>query len=141
MDAAVCIPVFVISIGMLLGLLVQAGKEEARYIQLTKIAQAAMAIPAETESGEVRVVFPAGKALIHLCYRPWIGAEDDGLADQEIVYIFPKSGKKYHIPGCSLIKEYPSNYEAISLSEAESRGYGACQLCVGGLHTFEKKDK
>ncbi len=134
-DAAVCIPVFLLSIVSLLGLFVQAGKEEARYEQLTAVAQAALAV--EQSDGDVNIVFPAGKAVIHLCYRPWIGAEADALGDQTIVYIFPKYGEKYHIPGCSLIKQYPANYEAVSISEAEERGFGACKLCVGGLHTFE----
>lgn len=140
-DAAICIPVFVLSIGMLLGLLVQTGKEEARYAQLTAAAEASLAVDPGGDGEEIKIVFPAGKALIHLCYRPWVGAEDEGLTDSTIVYIFPKYGKKYHIPGCSLIKEYPSNYEAIEKREAEERGFDGCRLCVGGLRTFEKRDE
>ncbi len=134
-DAAICVPAFVIAIGMLLGILIQAGKEEAAFERMSLAAQASLA--AELGEDEIEISFPAGKAVMHLCYRPWTGAKDDADKKDKIVYIFPKFGERYHIPGCSLIKEYPENYEAVTMSEAEERGFSACKLCVGGLHLFE----
>ena len=203
-DAAVCLPVFLLAMGLLLILIMQAGTEETLVRSLVSAGSASVKADA---AGDVLsedlpdMILEGGSftAALHIClakewdegpsvhvigfltdqkaqiagnvsidqlnwatvscsrkalfslpgtdgirsvrsyvFRPWRGESKQLFdADDERVYVFPKYGEKYHIPGCSLIKQYPANYEAVSISEAEERGFGACKLCVGGLHTFE----
>ena len=127
-DAAICIPLFVLAMAAVLGLIVQAGKEQKAYSRLTAIADASMAVQA---FGEITIPAAAGDALIQICFRPWIGESDSDTASS-YVYVFPKYGEKYHIQGCFTMEMYPENYFPMDRKEAETKGYAPCRVCIGG---------
>lgn len=52
--------------------------------------------------------------------------EDRFTRNDEEVYIFPKSGKKYHNKGCTYMKAAAA---PVSLSRTIKRKYGACPIC------------
>lgn len=126
-DAAICIPLFVISMALIIGLIIQAGKEQRAYSRLTALADAAMAVQS---SGEITIPAAAGDALIQICYRPWIGLSDSDEASS-YVYVFPKYGERYHIQGCFTMERYPENYFPMDRKEAEEKGYSPCLVCIG----------
>lgn len=54
-------------------------------------------------------------------------ARDD---DNQYVFIFPKYGERYHEGGCRYLYLFENGYiKCVTISEASSGGYTACQVC------------
>ncbi len=76
-------------------------------------------------------------AEMQLSFRPFVGESGDGdRTDDIMVYVFERYGERYHIEGCCILvrerKRDNKEYSYMSRSEAESKGYTACRLCIGG---------
>ena len=134
-DAACCLPVFVIMICMLLSLINQANSEQASYAAMAKRAKtqvdviAASGLDIKTDV-LLQLSRPGNGVLLRLIYRPFIG-ESDKIAsgDDELVYVFPKRGVRYHKEGCMTMKD--GDIEIV-LTSAVRKKYKACQLCKAG---------
>ena len=134
-DAACTLPVFIISICMLLSLINQAGAEETAFRDMAARAQttidavAASGLDIETDV-LIQTERPGNGVLLRLVYRPFCG-ESSGIADEndELVYVFPKRGIRYHRAGCSTMVE---GDREIILTNAVRRTYSACRICKPG---------
>ena len=51
-------------------------------------------------------------------------------------YYITNTGEKYHRGGCRYLS---SSAIPVSLADAQSRGYGACKVCIGSSSTTTKK--
>ena len=126
-DAACCLPVFIISICLLISLINQAGSEQAGYVKMAKRAQtqvgvlAAAGLDIETDV-LLQLDWPGNGVMSRLIYRPFIG-ESKSIADSDdyMVYVFPKRGIRYHRDGCSTMHE--GDIEVI-LTAAIRKKYG-----------------
>ena len=101
-DAAISIPIFVLAMCFLLTMIIHVRKEETAVSKMLKTSQAtsmALAAAGSTSAQEL-TLFDEGHFFL---YRPFVG--DSNLACGEMVYIFPKYGMRYHIDGCSTLKE------------------------------------
>ncbi|MBQ9826360.1 MAG: hypothetical protein IJM61_04200 [Firmicutes bacterium] len=134
-DAACTLPVFIISICMLLALINQAGAEETAYKDMASRAKTQVdVIAASGLDMDTDVLFqtarPGNGVLLRLVYRPFIG-ESRGIADEddELVYVFPKRGIRYHRAGCGTMID--GDREVI-LTNALRREYSACRICKPG---------
>ena len=134
-DAACTLPVFIISICLLLSLINQAGAEETAFRDMA--ARAKTQVDVIAASGldiDTDVLFqterPGNGVLLTLVYRPFIG-ESISIADEndEQVYVFPKRGIRYHRAGCSTMVE---GDREIILTNAVRRTYSACRICKPG---------
>lgn len=66
-------------------------------------------------------LFKEGHVLV---FRPFIGEKSE--SDGDRVYIFPKYGERYHIEGCSTLR----NGERVEvLTDKVKRQYKACEIC------------
>ncbi|MBO4861921.1 MAG: hypothetical protein J5535_03370 [Firmicutes bacterium] len=134
-DAACTLPVFIISICMLLSLINQAGAEETAFrdmaarAEVTVDAIAASGLDIETDV-LIQTERPGNGVLLRLVYRPFCG-ESRGIADEddELVYIFPKRGIRYHRAGCSTMVD--GDRELILTNSVRSM-YSACRICKPG---------
>jgi len=134
-DAACCLPIFIISVCLLISLINQAGAEQASYTKMAKRAQvqvdliAAAGLDIETDV-LFQVDWPGRGVMTKLIYRPFTG-ESEKIADTEdyLVYVFPKRGERYHKEGCSTMKA--GDIEVI-LTASIRRKYKACQICRPG---------
>ena len=131
-DAACTLPIFIISICMLLALINQAGAEETAYRDMASRAKTQVdVIAASGLDIEMDVLFqtarPGNGVLLRLVYRPFCG-ESKGIADEddELVYVFPKRGIRYHRAGCGTMID--GDREVI-LTNAVRREYSACRIC------------
>ena len=134
-DAACTLPVFIISICLLLSLINQAGAEETAFRDMASRAKTQVdLIAASGLDFETDVLFqtarPGNGVLLKLVYRPFCG-ESRKIADEddELVYVFPKRGIRYHKAGCSTMVE---GDREIILTNAVRRTYSACRICKPG---------
>ena len=134
-DAACCLPAFILSVCLLLSLINQAGAEETSYADMAKKAQVRTGLIAvsglEIKTDHlVQVEMPGNGAVTRLVYRPFIG-ESDRLADRKdvIVYVFPKRGIRYHKYGCSTMIE---GDRQLILTDPVRKTYKACEICKPG---------
>ena len=134
-DAACCLPVFILSMCLLLSLINQAGAEQQAYSDMADRADTQVDIIAASGIGiETDVLFqlarPGNGVLLKLIYRPFIG-ESSRIAesDDELVYVFPKRGIRYHRAGCGTMIN--GDIELILNPSVRSR-YSACRICKPG---------
>ena len=131
-DAACTLPVFIISICLLLSLINQAGAEETAFKNMASRAQTQVGVIAASGLDiDTDVLFqterPGNGVLLRLVYRPFCG-ESKSIADEndELVYVFPKRGVRYHRAGCSTMVD--GDRELI-LTNAVRKTYKACRIC------------
>ena len=131
-DAACTLPVFIISICLLLSLINQAGAEETAFKNMASRAQTQVGVIAASGLDiDTDVLFqterPGSGVLLRLVYRPFCG-ESKSIADEndELVYVFPKRGVRYHRAGCSTMVD--GDRELI-LTNAVRKTYKACRIC------------
>ena len=131
-DAACCLPVFILSMCLLLSLINQAGAEQQAYSDMADRADTQVDIIAASGIGiETDVLFqlerPGNGVLLKLIYRPFIG-ESSRIAesDDELVYVFPKRGIRYHRAGCGTMIN--GDIELILNPSVRSR-YSPCRIC------------
>lgn len=134
-DAACTLPVFIISICLLLSLINQAGAEETAFRDMASRAKTQVdVIAASGIDPETDVLFqtarPGNGVLLKLVYRPFRG-ESRSIADEddELVYVFPKRGIRYHRAGCATMVE---GDREIILTNSVRRSYAACRICKPG---------
>jgi len=178
-DAAISIPVFLIAMITILSLVLQLGKEAQAVNKMLKTSVLSSKGFAAAGLSIDMPMFLYGEGHV-LCYRPFCG--EGAELDSDRVYIFPKRGERFHVDGCSTMKDgeigtvltndikrkyspckicdpdelpigssiaiYGSSskiyhrrscatvsksYECISRTEAISRGYTPCKLCLPDL--------
>ena len=125
-DAAVCIPVFILAMAAILSLVLHIGTEEKNFremagkSQLLTVAYATAGL----DDGSIHYLHSEGQSL---AFRPFTGADDT--AGDTLVYIFPKRGERYHVAGCPTMQ--PGEIETI-LTDQIRRRYRACEICKPG---------
>lgn len=131
-DAACCLPVFILSVCLLISLINQAGAEQASYIKMSDRAKTQVDLIAATgldikTDVLFQVDWPGNGVFTKMIYRPFIG-ESDRIADSDdrMVYVFPKRGARYHIEGCSTM--ISGDIEVI-LNDSVRRSYKSCRIC------------
>ena len=134
-DAACTLPVFILSVCLLISLINQANAEQDSYAKMrgrAKIQVDAIAASGLGISTDVlfQIDWPGNGVLTKLIYRPFIG-ESENIAETEdyLVYVFPKRGERYHRDGCSTMKA--GDIETV-LTRSLRRKYKACQICKPG---------
>ncbi len=134
-DAACCLPVFILSMCLLLSLINQAGAEQQAYADMADRADTQVDIIAASGLDiETDILFelarPGNGVLLKLIFRPFVG-ESSRIAssDDELVYVFPKRGIRYHRAGCGTMVN--GDIELILNSAVRSR-YSACRICKPG---------
>ena len=143
-DASLSLPVFILCFALLFSLIYEAAEEDALYRKLSEEANTAGLVMG-TLDVDVPFMIAAGKTKTReigreLFYRPFCG-ESEGAKQRDVtVYIFPKSGVRYHVAGCSTM-DYNPNYTAVMKSEAIDMGYTECRLCGNGGYDYFKKRK
>ena len=131
-DAACCLPAFIISICLLLSLINQAGAEESSYAKMAKQVQVEVDLMAvagfDTDVDYlIQFGFPGNGVMTKLLYRPFVGESDDiSGEDDELVYVFPKRGIRYHRYGCSTMID---GDRELVLTNAVRNNYAACKIC------------
>ncbi len=134
-DAACCMPVFVLTMCLLLSLINQAGAEQQAYATMVRRAKTQVDVIAASGLGIdtdvlLQLSRPGNGVLLRLIYRPFIGeSEEIASGDDELVYVFPKRGIRYHVDGCLTMKE--GDIELV-LTAAVRRRYKACRICRPG---------
>ena len=134
-DAACCLPAFIISFCLLLSLINQAGAEESSYAKMAKQVQTQVDLIAVSGADIdvdylIQFDFPGNGVMTKLLYRPFVGeSEDISSEDDELVYIFTKRGIRYHKYGCSTMID--GDRELI-LTNTVRYSYKACELCKPG---------
>ena len=143
-DASISLPVFILCFALLFSLIYEAAEEDALYRKLSEEANTAGFVMGALDV-DVPFMIAAGQTKTRkigreLFYRPFCG-ESEGAKQRDVtVYIFPKSGVRYHVAGCSTM-DYNPNYIAVMRTEAISRGYTECRLCGQGGYDYFKKRK
>ena len=135
-DAACTLPIFILSICLLISLINQAGSEQQAYAKMARRAKtqvdviAASGVDVRTDV-LIQLAKPGNGVLLRMIYRPFIG-ESDKIAseDDEMVYVFPKYGVRYHVSGCSTMHD---GDREIILTKAVRRRYSACKKCKPSL--------
>ena len=134
-DAACTLPVFIISICLLLSVINQAGAEETAFQTMARRAKAqtdviaASGLDIETDV-LLQLSRPGNDVTLRLIYRPFVG-ESKSIADSDDsqVYVFPKRGIRYHVLGCSTLV---NGDREVILTNAVRRSYSACRICRPG---------
>ena len=132
-DAAVCLPVLVVVLGLLLSLVLQTGYEAKLYSDLSRDTAAAAYAYIGGDTCEYTVLGGRSSRFdlyANLYYRPFAG-ESSIDEDFTNVYVYTKRGEKYHLPGCSTM-DYNKNYTVMTVSDAKAAGYTPCLLSMGG---------
>ena len=141
-DASISLPVFILSFALLLSLIYEAAEEDALYRDLARELNIASSA-AGAANIEVPFMVAIGKTKTRginrsLYYRPFSGESAEVRQRDTTVYIFPRSGTRYHVAGCSTMDRH-DGYVSISKQEAISLGYTECRLCgFGGRDYFKK---
>lgn len=144
MDAAVCMPVFILSFVLILSLIYQASDEDEIFLKLTKRANAAFAVVGAADMDVPYLVAmdstKKNNVVISLYYRPFVGESAESRERNMTVYVYPNYGIRFHVKGCSTV-DNNSGYERMTKSEAQERGYTPCLLCCpDGIDYFKKKE-
>jgi len=122
-DAAVCIPVFVLAMAAILSLVLHIGTEEKNFREMAEKSQRLTVAYAAAGLNDSSVHYLHSEGQ-NLAFRPFSGVDDkDG---DTLVYIFPKRGERYHIAGCPTMKA--GEIETI-LTDQIRRRYKACEIC------------
>ena len=135
MDAACCLPAFIISFCLLLSLINQAGAEESSYAKMARQVQTQVDLIAVSGADIdvdylIQFDFPGNGVMTKLLYRPFVGESAKiSNEDDELVYIFPKRGIRYHRYGCSTMID---GDREIVLTNTVRNSYSACKLCKPG---------
>ena len=122
-DAAVCIPVFILAMAAILSLVLHVGTEEKNFREMAEQSQVLTVAYAAAGIDDDRIHYLHSDGQ-NLAFRPFSGADDSG--GDTLVYIFPKRGERYHIAGCPTMK--PGEIETI-LTDQIRRSYRACEIC------------
>lgn len=158
-DAAVCLPVFLLAMGLILCLMMEIRAEENEFCILTdkavkdmqvkgavyRLSHGSVSVQGVREKrASVSVRLPSiadkgkTKAVEYLVYRPFIGAEEDPERGDTRVYVFPKRGQRYHTRECFILQE---GAVEVILSKNLRKKYKACTIChpdelKNGSHVF-----
>ncbi len=158
-DAAVCLPVFLLAMGLILCLMMEIRAEENEFCILTdkavkdmqvkgavyRLSHGSVSVQGVREkraSVSVRLPYIADKgktkAVEYLVYRPFIGADGDPDRGDTRVYVFPKRGQRYHTRECFILQE---GAVEVILSKDLRKKYKACTIChpeelKNGSHVF-----
>lgn len=121
-DAAISIPIFVLSMCFLLSMIIHVGREETAMAKMLKLSQSTSIACAASGMDIVDelVLTDEGHFLL---YRPFVGKTKN---IDDMVYIFPKSGQRYHIDGCSTLKE--GEITSVLTNDIRRR-YKPCKIC------------
>ncbi len=65
---------------------------------------------------------------VRMFYEPCKICRPQILPNGALVYMYSESSSVYHRKSCASISK---SYETMSRSEAESKGYTPCMLCIG----------
>ena len=141
-DAAISLPIFVLSFALIFSLIFQAKSEDDLYKKLASEANAGFAIVGamdvdvpylvvfgKTEKNDVRKT---------LYYRPFVGESKESKDANTTVYVYPNAGIRYHIRNCSTL-DNNKNYEKMTKKQAVEKGYTACLLCCSDGPDYFKK--
>lgn len=122
-DAAICIPIFVLSMCFLISIILSIGKEENAMANMLKTSRASSLACATMDLCVVEdlTLYGEGHTLV---YRPFVG--ESRAVDNEMVYIFPKRGLRFHVEGCGTLKE---GQLSVVLTADVRVKYSACKLC------------
>lgn len=160
-DAAICLPIFIVCMAIMMMLIIQCGVEDAEFTKLVKSAESSCDIIAASGSEyggfsecykdicldnvitidkRVDTAVPVPKSFEQgidayevLTYRAFVGESKQFSVVNEVqIYVFPKYGERYHIAGCKMFRIYPDNYIVMFKNEAIEKGYTPCKLCGGG---------
>lgn len=122
-DAAICLPIFIIAICSILGLIRQVLFEEENFKKIANESQGLCALYASTGIDLDGIQYLSSEKE-RLAFIPFSGHTDS--EGDCLVYIFPKSGRRYHIIGCSTLKA--GEIETI-LTDKVRKTYKPCQIC------------
>jgi len=122
-DAAISIPIFVLSMCFLVSIIKSIGREESAMAKMLETSKATSMACASLDLciADELFLYDEGHVLV---YRPFIG--ESRTEDNEMVYIFPKSGLRFHVDGCSTLKE---GQVSLVLTDNLRGKYSACKLC------------
>jgi len=141
-DATLTLPIFILSMVLIINCILQCAYEAKLYKELCEDISLMSVFQSDAYSLKDYSVLSGVTSkfgvYINVYYRPFLGDLTDENSDYENVYIFKKSGKKYHYPGCSTM-DYNANYTVVTKVEALSNGYDACKLCSPGGKDYFKK--
>lgn len=121
-DAAISIPIFVLSMCFLLSMMIHIGREETAVSKMLKLSQSTSIACAASGMDVVDELVLADEGHI-LLYRPFVGKTKNV---DDMVYIFPKSGKRFHVDGCSTLKE--GEITSILTNQIRKK-YQPCKIC------------
>ena len=141
-DASLSLPVFILCLSLLFSLIYQAAEEDSLYRKLCAEANTVSTVLG-TIDADLPFMVTAGQTVSRktakaVFYRPFCGESSDVRRKDITVYIFPKSGIRYHVAGCSTM-EHNSAYIPVSKTEAVAGGYTECRLCGTGGYDYFKK--
>jgi len=122
-DAAICLPIFILSVCALLSLIVKTGSEEVNFEKMAVKAQLISVSYAASLSDDEAVHYMSSEGQ-HLAYRCFTGLDDS--KGGMLVYVFPKSGERYHVAGCRTLN--PGEIDTV-LTDEIRRGYKPCSIC------------
>lgn len=133
-DAACTLPVFILAMCTLLSLINQAGLEDKLFADLVKGADKQALVYAaggKIIDSDYLVNIGHTKNLViqKVTYRPFWGEEHTRMKDGTTVYVFPKRGIRYHVEGCSIMKD--GQIELI-LNKKVRKQYSSCKICKPG---------
>lgn len=122
-DAAISIPIFVLAMCSVLGMINKVGKEETGVAKMLSLSQVSCKAIATTglDVVEELVLYDEGHILL---YRPFVG--EPSYVDTDRVFIFPKAGIRYHIQGCSTMRD---GQLTEILTDTLRRKYSPCKIC------------
>jgi len=143
-DTSISLPIFILCFSLLFSLIYEAGEEDALYRRLAEDANMGSAALGVIDL-DVPFMIVSGRTKTrglerHVLYRPFCGESKDVRVRDVTVYIFPRSGKRYHIAGCSTIDRHPDHI-TVTRSEAIAAGYTECLLCGKGGRDYFKRRK
>lgn len=140
-DTAISLPILILSISMLLSLLVNIYREDKAYadmVQDANVLSVSFDLDDEIDCKKLFRILPSGEYLC-IFYRPFVSECTNRDSGSKMVYIYTKSGNRYHNENCSILKRL-KDFTLVSIEDAEAMGYTPCELCKeGGVDYFKKK--
>ena len=103
-DASVFLPLFILSFALLLSLIYEAAEEDALYKKLALVSMSGSSVIGMS-GAELPFMISAGTTKSRgitrsVYYRPFCGESEEVRQRDVTVYIFTKSGTRYHRAGC-----------------------------------------